>query len=111
VGGVSPPRQNQVAEPALHRCPDCGSALVQPIWWEQAEGTSWKVWRRCPECEWSGRGSHSAAEIDEFDEHLDLGSHELARELRELEHANMTAMAEAFVVALARDLIGADDFA
>lgn len=108
---MSNPQPNQLSAPALHLCPRCGSSLVQPTWWEQGEGASWNVWRRCPECEWSGKGSHNAAEIDDFDEYLDLGSHELARELRALEHANMAGMTASFVVALSRDLISADDFA
>jgi hypothetical protein len=60
---------------------------------------------------WFCQGVHDSDEIDAFDEQLDLGAHELADELRALEHANMAAMAEAFVTALAVDLIGADDFA
>jgi hypothetical protein len=97
---------------SLHICPDCGSALVQPTCWEQAvERGHWRVWRRCPECEWSADSVHGEAEIDAFDEQLDIGSIELADELRALEHANMTAMADAFATALADDLIGADDFA
>lgn len=96
----------------LHLCPECGSDLVQPTRWKQEdERTSWRVWRRCPECEWTCEGVHSEIEIDAFDEQLDLGAHELADELRALEHANMSEMASSFVTALSRDLIGADDFA
>jgi hypothetical protein len=96
----------------LHLCPECGSDLVQPTFWEQAgDRAHWRVWRRCPECEWFSQGVHGEDEIDAFDEQLDLGAHELAEELRALEHANMTDMADAFVTALDTDLIGADDFA
>jgi hypothetical protein len=95
----------------LHICPCCGSGLVQPTCWEPAaDRTLWRVWRRCPECEWTSCSIHGAAEIDAFDDALDLGARELAGELRSLEHANMTAMAGAFFVALRDDLIGADDF-
>jgi hypothetical protein len=96
----------------LHVCPDCGSCLVQPTCWEQGEDRGhWRVWRRCPECEWSCDGVHGEVEIDAFDEQLDLGAHELADELRALSHANMSEMAGAFSIALAEDLIGPDDFA
>lgn len=96
---------------ALHVCPECHSDLVQPTRWEQAGDRShWRVWRRCPECEWFCQGVHGETEIDAFDEQLDIGAHELADELRALEQANMADMAEAFVAALAADLIGADDF-
>lgn len=96
----------------LHICPRCGSSLVQPTCWEQAGGRSlWRIWRRCPECEWSCQGVHGEREIDAFDEQLDIGAHALADELRELERANMREMADAFVRGLERDLITADDFA
>jgi hypothetical protein len=95
----------------LHVCPECGSGLVQPTCWERAgDPAHWRVWRRCPECEWFCQGVHGESEIDAFDEQLDIGAHELADELRALEHANMSAMADAFVFALATDLITADDF-
>lgn len=96
----------------LHICPECGSELVQPTCWEQAgDRAHWRVWRRCPECEWACQGVYGEDEIDAFDEQLDRGAHELADELRALEHANMSDMAEAFIAALDADLLGADDFA
>jgi hypothetical protein len=95
----------------LHVCPSCGSCLVQPTCWEQtSDRGSWRVWRRCPECEWSCDGVHRESEIDDFDEQLDIGAHELADELKALEHANMAQMTKAFVTALNADLISADDF-
>jgi hypothetical protein len=97
---------------SLHICPVCGSSLVQPVQWQQeGDRGAWRVWRRCPECEWSCEGVHDEIEIDEFDEQLDLGAHELADELAAMEHANMAEMADAFVVALVTDLIGPEDFA
>ena len=96
----------------LHVCPECGSGLVQPTCWEQTDNRAhWRIWRRCPECEWSCQGVHGEREIDAFDEQLDIGAHALADELRALEHSNMADMADAFIAGLAADLIGADDFA
>lgn len=104
--------RNRAKSKELHICPQCGSCLVQPTCWEQAgDRAHWRVWRRCPECEWSCQGVHGEHEIDAFDEQLDLGAHELADELKALEQANMADMTDAFVAGLAADLIGADDFA
>lgn len=55
-------------------------------------------------------GAADLTEVDAFDEQLDLGADELADELRSLAHANMSLMAETFIIALRNDLIGADDF-
>lgn len=95
----------------LHVCPQCGSRLVQPTCWEQTDDRfHWRVWRRCPDCEWSCDGIHGEREIDDFDEQLDLGTQELAEELKALERENMAQMAEAFITGLAADLITAEDF-
>jgi hypothetical protein len=102
---------DNTAERSLHICPDCGSTLVQPTCWEQESDRSrWRIWRRCPECEWASESVHDAPAVDAYDEQLDQGSHELANELRVLEHENMREMAGTFIVALQGDLIGADDF-
>lgn len=95
----------------LHVCPICRSCLIQPMHWEQVGDRShWRVGRRCPECDWTCESVHDAAEIDAFDEQLELGALELGAELAALEHANMGQMAISFVVALEQDLITADDF-
>lgn len=104
------PDKSQPIE-ALHLCPCCGSEMVQPLAWEQAGSrTSWRVWRRCPECDWRTDQIHTEAAIEAYDEQLDRGAHELLAELRELQHANMTELVATFVAALDADLIGADDF-
>jgi hypothetical protein len=95
----------------LHVCPGCGSRLVQPTCWEQtADRARWRVWRRCPNCEWSCDGVHGEHEIDDFDEQLDQGTRELAEELHAMEQENMRYVADTFTAALAADLITAEDF-
>jgi hypothetical protein len=95
----------------LHVCPDCSSDLVQPIAWEQVSGSNdWRLWRRCPECEWAGDDIHSESHIDEYDEQLDFGTRELAEELRALQQTNMEESVERFVGALQADLILPEDF-
>jgi len=95
----------------LHVCPECDSPLVQPTCWEQTRQEGhWRIWRRCPECEWCVDGVHSEREIDHYDEQLDSGTRELADELKAFERANMEHVVETFVAALEADLIGPEDF-
>ena len=111
IGAMGEKASGKPTAPSLHVCPHCGSGLVQPTCWEQAsDRTRWRVWRRCPECEWSCESVHGETEIDAFDEQLDIGADELVEELRELERANFVDMVEAFVTGLHADLIAADDF-
>jgi hypothetical protein len=84
---------------------------VQPTCWEQAGNRGqWRLWRRCPECEWHCDAVHGEREIDAYDEELDNGTAELTRVLKELEHENMRHIVEAFSAALAADLLTAEDF-
>lgn len=95
----------------LHVCPRCSSALVQPTCWEQTgERGQWRLWRRCPECDWNCDAIHAEAAIDAFDEELDLGTRALADVLKTLEHENMQFVVDTFSTALEADLITADDF-
>jgi hypothetical protein len=105
--------KSQKSQPkaALHVCPECRSDLVQPVAWEQVDsGNEWRLWRRCPECEWTGDDVHREASIDEYDEQLDFGTRELAEELRSLEQANMAESVDRFITALHSDLILPEDF-
>jgi uncharacterized protein with PIN domain len=95
----------------LHVCPHCDSRLVQPTCWEQAgDRGHWRLWRRCPECEWRHDDVHAETAIDAFDEELDLGTRALNDVLKALERENMRHMAEMFGAALEADLITAEDF-
>ncbi|MEX2448520.1 MAG: hypothetical protein WD404_07235 [Solirubrobacterales bacterium] len=95
----------------LHVCQECGSPLVQPTRWEQAGRRGhWRLWRRCPECEWTSVGTYGEPEIDAYDEALDDGAEALTCELEELEREGMRRLAESFATALRADLITADDF-
>jgi hypothetical protein len=79
--------------------------------WEQTESREhWRLWRRCPECEWRDDGVHGEREIDAYDERLDDGTEVLAGKLAELERESMRRVVESFAAALAADLITADDF-
>jgi uncharacterized protein with PIN domain len=104
-------RTDTQAETGLHVCPECGSKLVQPLRWEQTASRGlWRLWRRCPECEWRIEGVHGEREIDAYDEQLDDGTEALTAKLEELERESMRDVVEAFSTALAADLITAEDF-
>jgi hypothetical protein len=95
----------------LHVCPHCDSRLVQPTCWEQADRRGrWRVWRRCPECEWRCSSVHGEREVDAYDMELDNGTVKLAGELEDMERESMRQLAVSFAVALQTDLIDADDF-
>jgi hypothetical protein len=95
----------------LHVCGGCGSGLVQPTRWEQTEVRGqWRLWRRCPECEWNCDAVHGEREIDAYDEVLDAGTQELNDVLGRLQRENMQRVADSLVAALEADLITADDF-
>jgi hypothetical protein len=105
-------RTETKASSGLHVCPECGSKLVQPTRWEQtASRGHWRLWRRCPDCEWRADGVHGEGEIDAYDEVLDDGTEAVTAKLEELERESMLQLTEAFATALDADLIGADDFA
>jgi hypothetical protein len=95
----------------LHVCEGCGSGLVQPTRWEQAEDRHhWHLWRRCPECEWRCDAVHGEREIDAYDEELDAGTEALSGVLKQVERENMQHVADSLSLALDADLITADDF-
>jgi hypothetical protein len=111
AAGKGQTKSKQTRQADLHICPECRSGLVQPIAWEQVgAGNEWRLWRRCPECEWHGDAVHREAAIDEYDEQLDFGTRELAEELRALEQSNMEEAAGRFIRALQADLILPEDF-
>ena len=94
----------------LHVCPECDRDLVYPVDWEEASATHWEVELRCPNCEWSEVGTYDQATVDRFDEHLDLGTDALVKDLRRLVQANMEAEADRFAAALEAGAILPEDF-
>lgn len=94
----------------LHVCPDCDSQLVQPQMWQSAGPDEWRIWLRCPECEWTDDDVFSSNEIDEFDKVLDEGVAILQEYLDDLTRSNMEEVVGAFTVALENDAILPEDF-
>ena len=94
----------------LSVCPECDRNLVYPVDWEEASPTHWEVELRCPNCEWNEIGTYDQATVDRFDEHLDVGTDALVKDLRRLVQANMEAEADRFAAALEAGAILPEDF-
>lgn len=94
----------------LTLCGSCGSALVQPVEWQERSDHAWQVELRCPECE-----LRAVTLIEEaLAEQLTL-FHDRARALVELSmirlaSENAEREIERFARALATDLILPEDF-
>ncbi len=91
-------------------CVHCASPLVQPEWWEETPGGSWRVGLRCPDCEHRREGIYSQHVVDTYDERLNDGSDELTTSYRRLVRDNLVAEMERFAGALRAGAILPEDF-
>lgn len=94
----------------LHVCEHCDSQLVYPTHWDEAGPEHWKVYLRCPNCEWHAEGIFEQEVVEHFDEQLDTGTDVMVRDLKKLMQANMGEEIERFTVALQADAILPEDF-
>ncbi len=94
----------------LHVCPACESDLVYPVSWEEREGDSWRIERRCPNCEWRHTGEFSQDEVELFDDALNDGTEDLLVNLRNFARANMEEDVERLIEAIHLDRIEPMDF-
>jgi hypothetical protein len=94
----------------LHICPSCDSDLVYPVSWEERAGDTWRIERRCPNCEWRDVGEFSQDDVEHFDDALNDGTEDLLVSLRDFARANMEADVERIIDALRRDRIEPMDF-
>lgn len=94
----------------LHVCPSCESDLVYPVSWEERAGDSWRIERRCPNCEWQHSGEFSQDEVEVFDDALNDGTEDLLVNLRNFARANMEADVERLIEAIHLDRIEPMDF-
>ena len=95
---------------ALIICRRCGSDFVNPVSWHEQGETTWWIRLRCGECELVREVEVSDSEANRYDAELDRGVARIASTLARLDRARMAAEADAFKVALDRDLIGPGDF-
>jgi hypothetical protein len=101
-----------IAEPDqdLHVCLDCESELVYPVEWQESGPENWSVLLACPDCGIHREGVFSQDTVERFDEELDCGGEQLARDYKRLVRANMAEEADLFAAALAADAILPEDF-
>jgi len=104
--GLPVPEQDQ----ELHVCTECASELVYPVEWEEAGPESWSVLLHCPNCDEQREGIFHQETVERFDETLDKGAEELARDYRRLVRGNMADELGRFMTALQADAILPEDF-
>ena len=108
---MPPSRETSPPGSGLHQCALCRADYVIPVSWEPVEERGWHLLLRCGECE-----TYRAVVIGEdvaraFERDLEWGAAQIRTALEELDRARMTAQVAAFIIALRRDLIDAEDFA
>ena len=96
---------------SLRRCPECAGRLACPLSWEPTDDEHWTVDLRCGDCDHRWTRVISNGRAARFDIELDSDQAVLRRSLERLDRERMSAEAEAFAEALARDLVGPADFA
>ena len=94
----------------LHICPSCESDLVYPVSWEERAGDSWRIERRCPNCEWRHAGEFTQDEVEIFDDALNDGTEDLLVNLRNFARANMESDVERLIDAIHLGRIEPMDF-
>jgi hypothetical protein len=109
-GATTRSRRHADPDRELHLCPECGSGMVYPIDWSEADSSRWEILLRCPDCEWTETGVFSQAAVEQFDSELDRGGDALLADLQHLVHANMAEDIERFVFALQNDHVVPADF-
>lgn len=103
------PVKKNVVAPGI--CANCFSDLVQPVEARGEQGGSVRLTLRCPECEAVTVGEYSWDEARNFGRVFAAGKASLRATHAELAKENFSDNLDCFVLALASDLIGPDDFA
>ena len=93
----------------LHQCANCHDDFVVPVKVEDLHD-KWHLLLRCGQCE-----TYRAVVIGDdvahaYERDLDRGAAQIRASLKVIDAERMTDLVATFVVALERDLIGADDF-
>jgi hypothetical protein len=95
----------------LCECPHCASRFVHPTRWQAQPNGTISLRLRCPECQVAMEGTFAAAAVRELDRELASGRALVRDAYERIVRRHMYQELQALRNALARDLIGADDFA
>jgi hypothetical protein len=91
-------------------CPGCGSALLQPLRSRPGRAGEMLVDLRCPECFMWMQECCTRGELAELDKRHAAMREQLVDAYERSVAESMEALAVCLGAALARDLVGADDF-
>jgi hypothetical protein len=94
----------------LCECPHCASRYVHPTQWQAQPDGGISLVLRCPECHASMEGTFAAARVRELDRELAAGRALVRAAYERVVRRHMYQELQALRNALARDLIGPDDF-
>jgi hypothetical protein len=94
----------------LCECPHCSSRYVHPTQWQAQPDGAISLRLRCPECLVAMEGTFPATRVRELDRELASGRAAMRECYERLVRRHMYQELQALRSALARDLIGPDDF-
>jgi hypothetical protein len=113
AAGVTPMAVGRSLTPrsGLHICRECRADAVNPAHAAALDDDRWTMLLRCGACGATFQRVVYNEDAERYDRDLDRGWNAIGRATQRLEREQMVEWADAFVVALARDLIDASDFA
>jgi hypothetical protein len=91
-------------------CSTCDGHFVYPLRWRAVGPQHWRIELRCPDCEGRGTVVEHQSVVDHFDELLEQGAADLARDLHTLVQLAIDAAVEELHVSLASGLLLPEDF-
>ena len=104
-------RQTPPPGSGLHQCAYCHEDFVVPVWYEDLEDEGWHLLLRCGQCETYRVVVVGDDTAQAYERDLERGVAQIRTAVKKLDTARMTVQVAAFIVALERDLIDAEDFA
>jgi hypothetical protein len=94
----------------LDLCGACGESFVCPVTWSESGPADWWLLLRCGSCGTSREVLASNAAVAKYDSQLDNGMQEINSAAERLARSALAAEADTLGIALARNLLTADDF-